>query len=319
MQQYHGSSAFLVKSIFLDYNMHMKFLIIATETDGTTKFAEFLESKGCSVEISTLNEDNTLLFSKIKNADNYILLDSDRLMDNGIFLFMLGRISERGHFAIFQGKNAENLKPYNPENADFFYTEKKADAMKTLKENFKAYFDADKKRTALNDLLSRGLPFNADCMAHFIEKDKPEIVELVYEAGLDLNSFTEEGVPVLCAATRCGNFEYVKWLLKRNADVNIISKDRGYSPVMDAVWKKNLEMVKLYIKAGADLNIMSRDGQPILVLAVGNGNAKIVEALLKAGADPDVQDGMGMSARSYANLFKNADLIKIMNKFPKKE
>ena len=64
---------------------------------------------------------------------------------------------------------------------------------------------------------------------------------------------------------------------------------------------------------------MSSDGQPILVLAVGNGDAKIVEVLLKAGANPDIQDSMGMSARSYANLFKKADLVKILNKFPKKE
>ena len=78
-------------------------------------------------------------------------------------------------------------------------------------------------------------------------------------------------------------------------------------------------MVNLFIKAGADLSIMSTDGQPILVLAVGNGNVKIVEALLKAGADPDVKDSMGMSARSYASLFKNEDLIKLMNQYPKKE
>ena len=59
---------------------------------------------------------------------------------------------------------------------------------------------------------------------------------------------------------------------------------------------------------------MSSDGQSILVLAVGNGNSKIVKLLLNSGADPDVKDSMGMSARDYASLFKNEELMKLMGK-----
>lgn len=310
---------FLVKRLFLGYNSVMKWLILTHSADTSDKISTYLQSKDCLVSIAKIDSDFESLVADIRSAKNFFVCDSHVLSENPRFLFLYGLIAERGQFVFVSGKNADELKSLSGDSERFVYGTKVSDVMKSLKSNFKDCFAADKKNTALSDLLSRGLPFNADCMVHFIEKDKPEIVELVYDAGLDINSWTEDGVPVLCAAARCDKVEYVKWLLKRNADVNIISKDRGYSPVMDAVWKKNLEMVKLFIKAGADLSIMSSDGQPILVLAVGNGDAKIVEVLLKAGADPDIPDGMGMSARSYANLFKKADLVKILNKFPKKE
>ena len=312
-------SVFLVKWIFLGYNSEMKWLILTHSADNSEKISAYLQSKDCQITIANIDSDFDKLVANIRGVKNFFVCDSHVLAENPKFLFLYGLIAERGQFVFVSGKNCEELKALSGDSEEFVYGTKVSDVLKELKSKFKDCFAADKKSTALNELLSRGLPFNADCMVHFIEKDKPEIVELVYDAGLDTNSWTEDGVPVLCAAARCDKLEYVKWLLKRNADVNIISKDRGYSPVMDAVWKKNLEMVKLFIKAGANLDIMSSDGQPILVLAVGNGDAKIVEVLLKAGANPDIQDSMGMSARSYANLFKKADLVKILNKFPKKE
>lgn len=316
----------------MDYNDSMNWLILSAGISATEKFSEYIEKnnsgKKADLVLFTKNKDGYAdkfsskelkkIISSVNAADHFILLDADELSENPDFMFLFGLVTSKGQFVLCQGKDAANLKVYDGSGC-VFTEEKKPDALKVLKGNFKQLAENDVKRTARNELFERGLPFNADCMVHFMEKDKPEIVELVYRAGLDLNSYTEDGVPVLCAATRCDNLEYVKWLLKHNADVNIISKDRGYSPVMDAVWKKNLDMVKLYIKNGADLNVMSSDGQPILVLAVGNGSSKIVETLLKAGADPDVKDGMGMSARAYANLFKNTELMKIMAKFPKAE
>ena len=134
-----------------------------------------------------------------------------------------------------------------------------------------------------------------------------------------MNAKTSEGVPMLCVAARNDHMDQIEWLLSLGADINAISGDRGYSPVMDAVWRKNFKITEYLIKKGADLGIVSTDGQPILVLAVGNGNEKIVKLLLESGADPDVKDSMGMSARQYANLFKKPGLVDLMEKFPPKE
>lgn len=294
-------------------------MIIAPSKKGIDKVKDFLDSKGCEVSVATMADGLHQLSLSIKSVENFFLCDSHLLAEDKEFLFCFGMIADRGKTVFINGENTDYLETLVPASDSTFYGSHACDSLEILKDRFQEFFDADKKRNSLSKLLSMGLPFNADCMVHFIEKDKPEIVQLVFDAGLDVNSFTEDGVPVLCAATRADNVGYVKWLMEKGANVNIISKDRGYSPVMDAVWKKNLEMVKLFINEGADLNVMSSDGQPILVLAVGNGSAKIVEELLHAGADPDVKDSMGMSARGYANLFKNADLVKILEKYPSKE
>lgn len=188
-----------------------------------------------------------------------------------------------------------------------------------LKENIQNIRTEYEKKFALNDLLSKGISFTATNLAYYMEKEKTEICEQFFTAGIDPDSFTDSGVPLLCVASRCDNMDQIKWLLDKGADINVISKDRGYTPVMDAVWRKDYEITKLLIEKGADLSVMSSDGQSILVLAVGNGNTKIVELLLENGADPDIKDAMGMSARGYANLFKNEDIMKLMEKFPEKK
>lgn len=167
-------------------------------------------------------------------------------------------------------------------------------------------------------LFTLGIPFTSDSFAKYIAKDDTEKCNLLLDAGLLANTYTAEGVPMLCIATRNDCFDKVKWLLERGADINAVSKDRGYSAVMDAVWRKNFEITEYLIEKGANLDFISSDGQPILVLAIGNGNLKIAELLLAHGADPDIKDSMGMSARGYANLFKRPGMVELMEKYPPK-
>ena len=83
------------------------------------------------------------------------------------------------------------------------------------------------------------------------------------------------------------------------------------------VWLTPSPPVKVLVSHGANLNFISRDGQSVLVLAVGTGNAKVVELLAKYGADPDVKDQMGMSARQYAKLFKKPAMVEAFEKYSK--
>ena len=139
------------------------------------------------------------------------------------------------------------------------------------------------------------------------------------EAGMDVNSRDSNGTPMICIAARSDKVERIKWLLDNGADINAVSKDRGYSATMDAVWKNNEDAVKALVTRGANLNFISRDGQSVLVLAVGTGNAKVVEILAKYGADPDIKDQMGMSARQYAVLFKKPAMVESFEKYSPKD
>ena len=101
------------------------------------------------------------------------------------------------------------------------------------------------------------------------------------------------------------------------ADINASSDDRGYTAVMDAVWRGNEKITKYLISKGADLNTINKEGQTNLILAVGANRESLVQLLAENGADPDVKDMMGMSAYNYAVLFKKEKLVEILKPFHK--
>lgn len=197
------------------------------------------------------------------------------------------------------------------------YVESENDLSKFIKTQYNQILDFDKKRCAKKLLLNKGIPFTSDCFALYIEKNKSEIFDLFLEAGIDVNSTDDLGTPMLNIAVRNDNEEFTKRLLELHANINAISKDRGYTAVMDAVWRGNLELTKLLISKGADLNTINKEGQNNLVLAVGADKDKIVKLLVENGANPDIKDQMGMSAYGYATLFRKEKIIEILKPYHK--
>ena len=168
-----------------------------------------------------------------------------------------------------------------------------------------------------NYLFENGIPFDADNFAHQIEKGKFEICQYYLNAGMDVNVRDRDGTPMLNIAARSDNLDFVKWLIKNGADIKAVSVDRGYTAVMDAVWRGNKEITQYLIQQGSDLNTISKEGQTMLVLAVGADKKDIVQMLVQNGADPDIKDGMGMSAYDYAQLFKKQEIVQILEKYHK--
>lgn len=183
--------------------------------------------------------------------------------------------------------------------------------LETLENRFPEFLLREKQKHARHALLDAGVPFNPDSFAFHIASDNEKECELFIDAGIDVNSRDAAGTPMICIAARHNRLEMIEKLLNLGADINAVSKDRGYSAVMDAVWKSNTEIVEFLVERGANLGYISRDGQPVLVLAVGTGNEKVCRILAEHGADPFMCDAMGMSALSYAKLFKKEALVPI--------
>ncbi len=173
------------------------------------------------------------------------------------------------------------------------------------------------KRLAKNKLLDRGIPYTSDCFGTYIAKNKIEVVNEFLEAGMSVNSRDDLGTPMLNIACRNDNFEFVEMLLNLGADLNASSEDRGYTAVMDAVWRGNEKITKYLIDKGAELNTINKEGQTNLILAVGANRESLVKLLAENGADPDVKDMMGMSAYTYSVLFKKEKLVEILKPFHK--
>ena len=106
-------------------------------------------------------------------------------------------------------------------------------------------------------------------------------------------------------------------ILELGADLNASSDDRGYTAVMDAVWRGNEKITKYLIEKGADLNTINKEGQTNLILAVGASRESLVKLLAENGADPDIKDTMGMSAYNYATLFRKDKLVEILKPYHK--
>lgn len=186
-----------------------------------------------------------------------------------------------------------------------------------IQTNYKALLHKQIKIEAKRHLIDNGIPFTPNCFAQYIAKGKPEICHSFYFGGMDVNSRDDTGTPMLNVAVREDHDDLVSWLIEVGADINVVSEDRGYTPLMDAVWRGNLKVAEHLIKLGANPNTISKEGQSNLVLAVGANKKDIVKLLADNGADPDVKDAMGMSAWGYANLFRKQDLVEILSPYHK--
>lgn len=198
---------------------------------------------------------------------------------------------------------------------DITFYKNQNELLKKLDKDFSNHINLFNQKSAKQTLFNKGIPFTPDCCGIYIAKNKPEIYNLFLDGGIDINSKDDLGTPLLNIAVRYDNLELVNRLISMSADINCVSDDRGYTPIMDAVWRGNKEITELLIKKGADLNTINKEGQNNLVLAVGANKIEICELLAKNGANPDIKDSMGMSAYEYAKLFKKTEIIEILEKF----
>lgn len=271
-----------------------------------------IKSNILSIENITNLEDEDVNDS-IKNATYCVLFDNQLLINDNITFFygyLIGRVKR---FYSLTNEWSENMKffknvfLFNGENA----------LMEKLESQIDSIRKEEKSRDAFSALFNDGIPFTADCFADHIAKDDREICERFIDAGIDINCRTKDGTPMINVAIRAEQEDCVDWILTHNVDIDAISNDRGYSAVMDAVWKNNYKLTKILVEKGASLNFTSNDGQSILVLAVGTGNEEICRILAEHGADPDAKDQMSMSAYEYAKLFGKKDIVEVLEKYHK--
>lgn len=165
---------------------------------------------------------------------------------------------------------------------------------------------------------------------------KYEIVQLLIEAGVDLNKSSSNGDTALNAACYSGSLDVVELLIKNGARINVINQ-YGSTPLHSAVIKNHKKIVelllsldiksilnmkdefgstplymacrkgfndiaKMLIKAGADVNIPNRDGLTPLHEASIRGNTEIIRALIDAGANIHAKDKLNHRPFDYFNI-----------------
>lgn len=175
------------------------------------------------------------------------------------------------------------------------------------------YREEERHSHARETLLSRGISVFPENFSIIVGSGDAESTRLFLDAGYDPDMKDSRGNPLLTIAVRAQFPEIVSILLEAGADVNRLSGDRGYSPLMDAAQKGDLAVVEILLSHGADPNLSSRDGQTAVILSAGRGDVPMCRALMKHGANPNTSDKLGMSATGYAKLFGNKDLMELFN------
>jgi len=185
-----------------------------------------------------------------------------------------------------------------------------------------AEYEAVKKQMAAREtikaqetLVRMGVPVTVESLAQCVADGRTHEATLFLAAGFSPDTRNKAGVPLICIAARSGNVESLRFLISAGAQLNLQADDRGTSALVDSVMAKHYDVMMELIQAGADLNIQSKDGQTALVVAAGASIQNMVEALLKAGADADISDCLGVSARKYAALFHNSDMMELFDTY----
>lgn len=117
-------------------------------------------------------------------------------------------------------------------------------------------------------------------------------LEILVEAGADVNARDSGGNPVLWEAVRRGELEPVRILVEGGADVNA-RDSRGDPVLLEAIREGELEAVRILVEAGADVNARDSQGQSMLFNARSAnsmdqerpfGHPEIEEVLTASGA-----------------------------------
>ncbi len=114
------------------------------------------------------------------------------------------------------------------------------------------------------------------------------MVQILLNAGADVNGRTPNGDTALRSAVHHGNVDIIQVLLNTGADINApAAPDEGRKTLQVAAERGNASLVRFLLEQGADCNSPAADSKGVTALQAAAivGNLPIALMLLKAGAD----------------------------------
>ena len=150
-----------------------------------------------------------------------------------------------------------------------------------------------------------------------INKGDENIVQILIEAGANVNIQNKDGWAPLFFAVDKGYENIVNILLSKGADVNI-QNFNGSTPLFYAVDIGYENIVKKLLSKGADINIQDVNGYTPLFFAVenseGNPNPNIAQILINKGANVNIEANDGNTPLTLAQSKGNDELIRILER-----
>lgn len=110
--------------------------------------------------------------------------------------------------------------------------------------------------------------------------DRPTIVKMFLDAGVDANEINAKGYSALHFAAFYGNYEAILLLLEKGANIDAMN-DAGETPLMIAASYGNAKTVGVLISKGADVYIRNSSRQTARELAAKKGKKEVLAVMDK--------------------------------------
>jgi len=141
-------------------------------------------------------------------------------------------------------------------------------------------------------------------------KGNDRLLELLISAGADINHKDGDGLTAYSYAARLGNQKFKRALIDAGADPQIgvreYREEYGEAAFFQAAADGRTDVIEAMLANGTDVNGVNKSKVTALMRAVEDST---VDALLKAGADVNMKDDAGLTALTWAALFRRTSLL----------
>lgn len=119
-----------------------------------------------------------------------------------------------------------------------------------------------------------------------VSKGDTKVIQKYLDEGFDVNTPFVGWTPLISAAAQ-GQFELVKFLTEKGANLDYVHPITKWTAFHHAAYDGNEEMVKYLAAKGADVNKKMRGDVDIIRVVRDQGNTKMVELLESLGVKND--------------------------------
>ena len=141
--------------------------------------------------------------------------------------------------------------------------------------------------------------------------DDPEILDLLIQAGANVNATNEYGVTPLSLACITGSAVTIGALLQAGGDPE--ARTSGETALMTAARTGGLDAVNVLLAHGADVRAKDpSSGQTVLMAAVAEAHPAVAHVLLEHGADLHAKSQAGFTALAFAVRAGDLESVKLL-------
>ncbi|RDW56944.1 hypothetical protein BP5796_13011 [Coleophoma crateriformis] len=182
----------------------------------------------------------------------------------------------------------------------------------------------------LDSFILAGLSHNFDTLRDLLEHTKKHPIENHWTQYLDYSKTTQDSEIItaicsaikikglidsacksgtlLCQAVRSGNEDFVRALVKYDADTNL-GDDQGQRPLHFGAANGHTSIVETLVSSGAALEVCDKTERTPLHLSALNGHVEVIKLLLSNGASPITADSRGWQPLHFAVWGNNTEAV----------